>query len=371
MTKSLEEWIKLAKERQVEVLEGEPEEGQWYRIPVPGAVCAGGSPYWGYLRKGTEPNLIVFFSGGGVSINEYTAARPNRLGETGETFYSSEDTMPINDLILGIGIFNDEPDNPFRNWSHIFVSYSTGDFHVGNGDYHYASPDGSPAVLHHHGYRNYRGLMDQAVKYLSPPAKLLITGASAGAFGASALASDVMSYFPDCHDVTCCPDSSLLLYDQWQSVARNIWQAEERIWKPLHSFDICLDWMRNLYAEKGNNIKYLYTCSIRDAMLAQYQHFIDYGTLELTREQCLQFEKDLKGMIDVLKAELPGIGLFLTDSPAAGMAPEVPGTQHTRILDFNFPISDIHGTSLRDWMWSGVNGTVYDVGLELLNREES
>lgn len=39
-------------------LEGEPEAGQWYRVPIPGAVSASGKPYWGYFRKGTEPNPL-------------------------------------------------------------------------------------------------------------------------------------------------------------------------------------------------------------------------------------------------------------------------------------------------------------------------
>ena len=103
--------------------------------------------------------------------------------------------MPFNVLILGIGIFNDAPDNPFRNWNCIFVSYATGDFHVDNGDYHYSLPDGSTAVLHHHGYLNYWGLMDQAIKLLSQPAKLFITCWSAGAFGVGLGCHELLSGF--------------------------------------------------------------------------------------------------------------------------------------------------------------------------------
>lgn len=371
MVENFEEYKNYLLQHQFPVLEGEPEAGQWYRLPVPGAMSAEGLPYWGFLRKGTEPNLIVCFSGGGVSLNAYTAARPNQHNVPGETFYFGGEFLPYIDIAVNRGLFNDSPDNPFRNWSCLFVSYTTGDFHVGNGDYHYTAPDGSPAVLRHHGYRNYRGLMDQAIMYLPAPTKLLITGYSAGAFGASALASDIMGYFPDCRDVTCCPDSSMLLYHRWRSAARDVWQANERIWEPLHGPNICLDWLRALYADKGNEIRYLYVCSIRDYMLAMYQHYIDHGTLELTREQSLLFEKDFMEMVEAMKSEIPGMGIYLLDTPAAGPDPELLGTQHTFILDPGFSEPVKNGVSLQDWMWSAVNGAISDVGLELLNRENA
>lgn len=364
---NMEDLKNVLHKHQLPVLEGEPEEGQWYRLPVPGAISADGLPYWGLLRKGTKPNLIVCFSGGGVSLNAYTAARPIEFNAPGEMFYYNGKSLPYIDVAVKRGMLDDSPDNPFRDWSCIFVSYATGDFHVGNGDYPYLTPDGSPAVLHHHGYRNYRGLMNQAIKHLPAPKKLLITGFSAGAFGASALASDIMSYFPDCRDVTCCPDSSLILYDRWQSTARDVWQANESIWNPLRSPNICLDWFRALYAEKGNDVRYLYICSVRDSILAMYQHYLDQGTLELTREQSLQFEKDLKDMVEAMKTEIPRMGIYLLDTPDKGSNPELLGTQHTFILDPGFSQPVKNGVSLQDWMWSAVNGTVSDVGLELLD----
>jgi len=364
---SIEAYKKYLQEHQLPVLEGVPDSGKWYRVPVPGATCAGGSPYWGYLRKGTESGLIVFFLGGGVSLNAYTAARPTRLSVPGENFYFDEHSLPFNDAAFDRGIFDDAPENPFRNWSCIFVSYATGDFHVGNGDYHYTAPDGSPAVLHHHGYTNYSGLMQQAVKHLSTPAKLLITGTSGGAFGASALASDVMSYFPNCRDVTVCPDSALLLYNQWNTIAQNVWQSNEKILKQIQGPNITLDWLRALYAEKGDDVRYLYVNSIRDSAFAMYQHYIDSGTMEITREHCLKFQKDLKEMVDTLKNEIPGINFFLFENPTENLQPELMGTMHTLIHDPEFSRPVKGGISLRDWLWSAVNDTVSDVGMELLD----
>lgn len=200
-----------------------------------------------------------------------------------ETFFVSVELLPSADFNLNKGIFDPSSDNPFRNWSVIFVSYVTGDFHTGNGDFHYTTPDGSSEVVHHHGYRNYRKLIDELIKHVDSPEKLLITGGSAGAFGASALARDVISYFPECEDVTCCPDYSLIIYDNWQHVAKNVWHANEAIWKPLTGQNISLDWLRALYDERGDKVKYLYVCSTRVYLLATYQHYIDHGQLKITR----------------------------------------------------------------------------------------
>ncbi|MBY9078340.1 hypothetical protein KIH86_02760 [Paenibacillus sp. HN-1] len=369
MSEELDALKKKIAEKQLPVLDSEPLTGAWYKVPVPDAVCAGGTPYYGYMRKGTEPNLIVCFSGGGVSVNNYTAARPIHWDSGDrEAFYMDDKALPLLDIVTMNGLCSDNQENPFRNWSIIAVNYVSGDFHVGQADFHYTDLEGSPAVLHHHGYLNYRGLMEQAIQHLPKPEKLLVTGDSAGAFATSALTSDVMSFFPECHDVTCCPDSCMLFFDDWQAAARDVWQANERIWGPLQSSNIVLDWLRALYLEKGENIRYLFTCSTRDSELAKYQHYFSHGSQQLVKEQNLQFETDLKVMIDTLKAEIPSIGLFLFDFPNPDIDPALLGTQHTLIRSPRFSVPASHGISLQQWMWEAVNGMVSDVGLELLNK---
>ena len=52
------------------------EEKVWYRVPIPEGRCGDGSEYHIYIRKGCSDKLCVFFSGGGIAINKYMAARP-------------------------------------------------------------------------------------------------------------------------------------------------------------------------------------------------------------------------------------------------------------------------------------------------------
>ena len=73
-------------------LSGMPEVGQWYTVTPPQATAAAGGQATGLIRRGTENKVFIQFYGGGVSINEYTAARGN-LVDPQHGFYS--DTMDV------------------------------------------------------------------------------------------------------------------------------------------------------------------------------------------------------------------------------------------------------------------------------------
>lgn len=61
--------------RDLPQLEGEPEVGKWYAIDIDNAVSSDGSKWQGYFRKGSENKVVLYFYGGGFSVNDYTAAR--------------------------------------------------------------------------------------------------------------------------------------------------------------------------------------------------------------------------------------------------------------------------------------------------------
>ena len=69
-------------------LEGEPEIGKWYDVPVEGALSSDGSEWHGIFRKGTENKVVVYFFGGGVSITPETS-------EGGKQFYALQCLLRI------------------------------------------------------------------------------------------------------------------------------------------------------------------------------------------------------------------------------------------------------------------------------------
>ena len=89
-------------------LQGEPETGKWYRITPENAKSSDGSEWHGLLRKGTENKVVVYFFGGGVSINGYTSER-------GKEFFAT--TAQVQDFVASGGIGSDREENPFKDWS--------------------------------------------------------------------------------------------------------------------------------------------------------------------------------------------------------------------------------------------------------------
>ena len=51
-----------------------PKQGKNYEYWPEGALCANGNPYHGCIRLGSTNKLMIGFSGGGVSVDEHTAA---------------------------------------------------------------------------------------------------------------------------------------------------------------------------------------------------------------------------------------------------------------------------------------------------------
>lgn len=351
-----------------------PKTGKWYRISLPDCVTASGDVTHGAIRIGTENKLIVMFHGGGVSWNEYMAARPESIYRetTDQRFYASESDL-IADLVTGHGVAGSKGDNPFRNWTVISIIYNTGDFHVGTNDYPYADLDGKQQVLHHHGYTNYREVMKAAMKWIhNSPEKILVTGFSAGGFGTALLTDDVIKLFPDCQDITCYPDSSFMLYDGWHEAAEHVWKAPKEICDRLHSNNLTLDCLQALKKEHGDRVKVLFSCSTRDSALSMYWNYVKSGRLFADKETGLQFQKDLKTMCEQMLDTIPNVGIYFFDTLVSEKSSkelrEAELTEHCIGLSKNAEILRVDGKTVVEWVWNGVNGNSELIGMSLLDK---
>ena len=341
----------------------------WIPIADPAYICGHGAPYRAGIRPGTENRLIVAFDGGGVSWSAYTAARAitgQPASKEDDLYYTVLPEDPTGFENRG-GIFSSEEWNYFRGWNIALVCYATGDLHIGCADFPYVSTDGKQTVLHHHGYRNYRLVLEKARELCSNPEKILITGVSAGGFGAAALADDVARTFPKCEDITVCVDGAMLCGDL-KTIAEKIWKAPAEICDRIQSENVISDWLTALHREQGSRVRCMFACSVRDAVLSWFQSaFSGQVPPAFTQKSGELFQKNLKCMCKTLQAENPDIGLFLYDTPAGGIDPLLKLTQHTLLWDSNFKDRDWTKTkcSALDWLWNGVNGRCYHIGLEL------
>ena len=341
-----------------------PKQGKWYEVTPDGLLCANGDPYHAVFRKGKENKLIVYFFGGGVSVDEYTAARGFSVSDEG--FYSdNEDNL---DFYARLGIGSQSEGNPFKDWSILAMPYSTGDFHCGTGDFPYTDLQGKPAVLHHHGYTNLCEALAMVRNLVGSPEALLVTGFSAGGFGSALMADEVISHFPETPNVTVFVDSSVLLYDEWPKVAHDVWQAPKAIANRVVSDNITLDCLRALRHERGNAVKILFGCSVRDEALCNVQVYFDEGQLRtLTHQDGDRMQQVVRSMVEGLQEGVPGCGIFIWDDLKSGGDAAL--TAHT-ILPSPFEFHKPRGAnpSVSQWLMDAVNGNVRSFGVELVNK---
>lgn len=340
-----------------------PEINKWYRYSPEGLVCSNGEPYHGCFKVGKENKLLILFNGGGVSIDDFTAARPNSIFEepTGLNFYFS-DVFLIADYMVRNGIPEVRDENPFKDWSMIVVPYASGDFHTGTNDFHYHDDELGDGIIHHHGHINLHKLLDGFKKYIRNPEKLLVTGLSAGGFATALLTDDIMDSFPECPDVTAVVDSAFLLYDGWQNTAKNQWKAPKPIYERLVSNNITLDSLVALH-QKRPNTKIMFISSTKDSALSVYQSYIERKEMVVTAEDGNKYFQRIKQMCEDLQKQIPNVGLYLFDDPD----PEIPFmTRHTIILDPLSYTMKSDGKTVYEWMINGANGLVEKVGLALL-----
>lgn len=351
-------------------LSGVPEEGQWYTVTPPDAVCATGVPATGLFRKGNENKVMIVFYGGGVSVDPFTAARGGSAVKE-HSFYSDAmdaSAAGVVQILFAITMGAPVDTNPFKDWTFIAIPYASGDFHTGTGDYPYVGLDGENHILHHHGYTNWNGILKKVLPYLGTPDALMITGFSAGGFATALVSDAVIDYFPKTKNVTCFVDSAQLLYKNWRNVAKNIWKAPKRIWKNLKTDDIVLDALTALH-KKRPGVKILFGCSVRDYALSNYQRYLDTGdNTATTADDGDVFQRNLKGFCEGFRKNIPGGGIFIWDGfPAAGEEHTL--THHTIELSGNF-FTDMRGHgNFATWMNDAVEGSIHTYGLELLDND--
>jgi hypothetical protein len=147
------------------------------------AVCMNGSPYAYFAKRGTTNKLLVYYQGGGACWEELTCSIPV-CDDSVVTDASAGGTDNPNAFGSGFADVNN-PDNPFRDWNVVFVSYCSCDIHFGDAAQDYDNlNDGTPVHVEHRGYQNAKIVEKWAREHFVAPDEVFVTGSSAGAYGA-------------------------------------------------------------------------------------------------------------------------------------------------------------------------------------------
>ncbi|MCB1896691.1 MAG: hypothetical protein H6945_14495 [Zoogloeaceae bacterium] len=147
------------------------------------------NPFRFFVQPGDPARLIVFHTGGGACWNGLTCA--SSLGPARGT-YNIAPTETAETLQEAGGILDaDDPANPFRDWTKVYIPYCTGDVGWGNVETGYTviGAGGLPAsfVISHRGYANIRSVSQWLKAYAQSngaPDQVLVAGVSGGGYAA-------------------------------------------------------------------------------------------------------------------------------------------------------------------------------------------
>lgn len=345
-------------------LKDDPKVGKWYRVTTSEMKTSEGDKYRALFKKGSENKVLIYFAGGGVSFNEDMARE-----DTYNTKEVAIDMLANLTMNMG-GIASDVEGSPFEDWSIILFPYATGDFHAGTGEFHYTDTDGKEKILYHNGYVNYTETMKKVMEQagINDADTVLVTGYSAGGFGAALLADDVFTnYFPDAKSKNVLVDASLLLNSDWHSIATDVWQTPKEISDKLVSNNLTLDCFASLHKKYGDDIHLLFDCSTRDGDLAKVQNYFDDGIMDVDEKQADEFQQILKEAIPEFKEA--GVSLFIWDGVPWYDDPRNM-TAHTIIATPTVWIPfEEQKKSVAEWLTDAIEGKMSDYGVELIDKK--
>lgn len=304
----------------------------WEKVVAPSScMCSDGSEFDVMIHRGDPRRVLFYLEGGGACFSAETC------GPAKPTFTRNLDgeKMPT-----AAGIFDlSNADNPFADYSMVFVPYCTGDVHLGNATHDY----GDGVIVHHNGYINASTALAATAAAFPGAAHVVVAGTSAGSAGAplyGGLAHDVLPKAT----VQVLADSSGA-YPATPAITAAIgalWGTANAIprW-PENKGIVGSTWtLPGLFVQSGKH----------DPSMTFARHDYAYDATQATFAKLAGIPADdLVSLIDDNEKMVESKGVKLHSWVA-------PGTKHTVIEKDGFYTEKVNGTSLRDWVADFVAG---------------
>ena len=166
---------------------------QWDMVELPpesGASCGNGSPYRFFVnRTPLSKDLVMVYEGGGACWDQKACLGEGKLGATNPDGVPPDYMKTINvafGLVTPFNARNSPQQVQTQSWNMVFLPYCTGDVHSGSKVtvYDDAYPD-RPRVQYHAGQANIEAAAQWLRNNLGQPAKMMLTGFSAGGVGST------------------------------------------------------------------------------------------------------------------------------------------------------------------------------------------
>jgi hypothetical protein len=191
----------------------------WRGVTLPGAACGRGAPYKYYLSlpPGAPAGIVFVLSGGGACLKEGHA--PAGVGGVAQQLHCMDydnftDPFMTDLTVLTGGLGSLVPylrrnaENPLRDYAYVALPYCTGDVHAGRmtTPYDYDPAPTATFAVTHRGALNVLAVLDDVRRQLPGDMPVVLTGFSAGGFGAILNYPAVLSRWPR---TTLIPDAGI------------------------------------------------------------------------------------------------------------------------------------------------------------------
>lgn len=314
---------------------------EWTWVPFPEAKCRDGSSTGlAVSLNSASDEAMIFLQGGGACFDATTcAANRSSFGEA--------DFNPPQ-----AGVFDrDNPDNPVADFNFVFVPYCTGDLHAGD------NPTGDvPGVGPQQfvGYVNMTHYLDRLVPTFLDASLVLLTGTSAGGFGATLTSELTLSTFGPI-TVFVLNDSGPPLSGEYtapclQETWRTLWGLDQTILAACgadcpNDSEYLVDWALHVAADYPSR-PFGLICARRDAVIRAYVGLGENDCQSSLPMNGVKFETGLEDLKATLQSSAPNFGTYY-----------IPGMAHTWLGRAAFYSTTVDSVALPDWLAQLLGGT--------------
>jgi len=306
----------------------------WETVDAPSdCMCADGSAFHFYVREASPTKVLFYLEGGGACFS-------GEMCKPGSGTYS-EKIAPVSQLTDAPGILDFEnPENPFADYSVVYVPYCTGDVHSGNTTKDY----GNGVVVQHKGFVNASSALGTMIERFPDTTQLVVAGSSAGSFPTPVFAAMAGDQLPNA-DLKVFADSSGAVPDAMGFVVGN-WGTLETLpdWPEIEGLTV--DQFTPAYtfikaAEHNPKITFLRHDYAFDPVLSQFAQMAGLSP---------------DNLVSVMRTNESKI-----EATGANVANWIsPGAEHTIAVRDELYTEEMNGVRFIDWLTAFVNGKPED-----------
>lgn len=163
------------------------------RVIEPGAptLCSRDTPFRYFVRGGDPKKIVIDFQGGGACWNALTCSVAGSIFNEAAPTAAAIEAAVKNETFGGIYRF-DKAENPIAGFTFVHIPYCTGDVHWGDATVEYSAD----VKIQHKGFVNSQEVLKWVYANYDPD-QILVTGCSAGAYGAIGHSAWIAQQYPN------------------------------------------------------------------------------------------------------------------------------------------------------------------------------